>query len=265
MKKTLVVGFLVGFIAISCSSTSSNTPSDTQSQSTIDILGMDKQDAINVLEEANLLYRYCDLDEDTGCAMTKDLNPGRYTLEIENGVVNSYEIEQEAPYCPAWVNEDWSGLNGMTKADAEQVLSTEQVPEESIDFADTYDGDVSEGHVIEVIVNGACLGHKENPSRVIVVLSLGSHPTSEGSRSSDSLLKEGYLDLIGRSKSDAISLLEDGNYNYRYCDLDEGPHGCAMTADFIVGRYTVYFRDGVVVFYEIEDESGVPSFGERPF
>lgn len=261
MKRLFVVSCLLGLLAIGCSS----PPSDMQSQSSTDILGMDKQDAIDVLEEAGLVYRYCDLDEDTGCAMTSDLVPGRYTLEIKNDVVISYEIEEEAPYCPDWVNEDWSGLTGMTQADAERGLSTEQVPEHSIDFADAYDDEVPVGHVIEVVKEGTCLKHKEKPAKVIVVVSLGAHTTSEGPGPNGSLPKVAYLDLLDMTKSDATALLEDNNHSYRYCDLDEELYGCAMTEDFIIGRYTVYIRDGVVVFYEIEDEGGIPSFGERPF
>lgn len=265
MKRIFVVSFLLGFLAVACSSPSTVAPSDTQPQSSIDILGMDKQDAIDVLEEADLVYRYCDLDEDASCAITSDLYPGRYTLEIKNGVVISYEIEEEAPYCPDWVKEDWSGLKGMTQAAAELVFSTEQVPEESIDFADAYDDEVPVGYVIEVVIDGTCLEHKKNPAKMMVVISLGSYPTSEGSGPSGSLPKVAYLDLLDMTKSDAIALLEDDNHNYRYCDLDEELYGCAMTEDFIIGRYTVYVRDGVVVFYEIEDNDGIPSFGERPF
>ena len=77
--------------------------------------------------------------------------------------------------------------------------------------------------------------------------------------------KVAHLDLLGTTKADAIALLEDDKHNYRYCDLDEESDGCPMTADLVYGRYTVYFSDGVVVFYEIEDDGGITSFGESPF
>ena len=77
--------------------------------------------------------------------------------------------------------------------------------------------------------------------------------------------KVAYLDLLVMTKADAVALLEDNKHSYRYCDLDEESGGCPMTADLVYGRYTVYFSDGVVVFYEIEDDGGIASFGESPF
>ena len=56
---------------------------------------MDRQDALDLLEESGVTYRYCDLDDDDGCAMTDDYVIGRHTLEIEDGIVISHEVEEE--------------------------------------------------------------------------------------------------------------------------------------------------------------------------
>ena len=98
-----------------------------------------------------------------------------------------------------------------------------------------------------------------------LVSSLAVGCSSTSSVTPSSMQSQISIDILGIDKRDAIDLLKKANLIYRFCDLDEGPYGCAMTEDFIIDRYTVYLHDGVVVFYEVENEDGVLSFGERPF
>ena len=66
-----------------------------ESEEITSLIGMERQEALDFLEESGLTYRYCDLDGDDGCAMTDDFVPGRHTLEFEDGVVVSHEVEEE--------------------------------------------------------------------------------------------------------------------------------------------------------------------------
>ena len=66
-----------------------------ESEEITNLIGMERQEALDFLEESGLTYRYCDLDGDDGCAMTDDFVPGRHTLEFEDGIVVSHEVEEE--------------------------------------------------------------------------------------------------------------------------------------------------------------------------
>ena len=66
-----------------------------ESEEITNLIGMERQEALDILEESGLTYRYCDLDGDDGCAMTDDFVPGRHTLEFEDGIVVSHEVEEE--------------------------------------------------------------------------------------------------------------------------------------------------------------------------
>ena len=59
------------------------------------LIGMERQEALDLLEESGLTYRYCDLDGNDGCAMTDDFVPGRHTLEFQDGIVVSHDVEKE--------------------------------------------------------------------------------------------------------------------------------------------------------------------------
>jgi len=69
------------------------------------------------------------------------------------------------------------------------------------------------------------------------------------------------MDLLGLDKVDAVAFLEENNFEYRVCDFDENPEGCAMTTDYVEGRYTLMIQAGVIKFYNIE---GFKIFGEMP-
>ena len=73
----------------------SDEESEEESNELTSLIGMDRQDALDLLEESGVTYRYCDLDDDDGCAMTDDYVIGRHTLEIEDGIVISHEVEEE--------------------------------------------------------------------------------------------------------------------------------------------------------------------------
>ena len=66
-----------------------------ESEEITNLIGTERQEALDILEESGLTYRYCDLDGDDGCAMTEDFVPGRHTLEFEDGIVGSHEVEED--------------------------------------------------------------------------------------------------------------------------------------------------------------------------
>tara|TARA_B100000902_G_scaffold235317_1_gene223024 strand:+ start:61 stop:1359 length:1299 start_codon:yes stop_codon:yes gene_type:complete len=68
---------------------------EEESSEITSLIGMDRQDALDLLEESGVTYRYCDLDDEDGCVMTDDYVIGRHTLEIEDSIIVSHEVEEE--------------------------------------------------------------------------------------------------------------------------------------------------------------------------